>query len=89
MMKGVDVSSILLSGQALGEIDRHTFWHKPDVFTPLYVDARCVFKRRSPSNITLLQLVGSSEKLGLLFLQMWRRFDEIDSLDATSESFEA
>jgi hypothetical protein len=29
--------------QVLGELDRHTFWHEADVFTPLYVDARCVF----------------------------------------------
>jgi hypothetical protein len=90
MMKGVDVSSVMLSGhRPWKEVDRHTFWHEPYVFTPLYVDASRILEWRSPPNLALLQLLCSGEELGLLFLQMWRRFDEIDGLDAACESLEA
>jgi hypothetical protein len=73
----------------VSDLDWHTLGNESNVLAPLYLDAWYVLERCRPTDITLLQLFRACQQLCLLLLQMWGRFDEVDSLDAVCKSFEA
>lgn len=66
-----------------------TLGHKSDILTPLNPAARNVLASCSQANLALCQILSLRKQFCLLFLQIGRRFDEIDDFNALHERFEA